>query len=122
MGGHYLDLPVLEGEWFVFFIVQIELPHSEKQLVGVDAARRVEFFVASPPSHSPLNAVGCSYGPVFTQEGSSAFVQEGCWRKLLKSAILILFVNILIMVMSNNDSFLAILATYSKKIGASIMV
>ena len=29
-------------------------------------------------SHSPLNAVGCSYGPVFTQEGSAAFVQEGC--------------------------------------------
>ena len=41
MGGDYLDLPVLERERLVFFIVQIELAHSEKQLVGVDAARRV---------------------------------------------------------------------------------
>ena len=52
MGRHDLDLPVLERERLVFFIVQIELAHSEKQLVGVDAARRIEFFVACrPPTH-----------------------------------------------------------------------
>ena len=53
MGRHDLDLPVLERERLVFFVVQIELPHSEKQLVGVDAAREFYIFivVSSPPTH-----------------------------------------------------------------------
>ena len=82
MGGDYLDLPVLERERLVFFIVQIELAHSEKQLVWVDAEKRgVKFFWGRPPTDSPLNAVGCSYGPVFTEQGSAALVQERGWEQ-----------------------------------------
>ena len=53
MGGDYLDLPVLERERLVFFIVQIELAHSEKQLVWVDAEKRgAQFFwVDRPRTH-----------------------------------------------------------------------
>ena len=53
MGGDYLDLPVLERERLVFFIVQIELAHSEKQLVWVDAEKKgVQFFwVDRPRTH-----------------------------------------------------------------------
>ena len=79
MGRHDLDLPVLERERFVFFVVQIELPHSEKQLVGVDAAREFYIHCRLFSSHSPLDTVGSSYRPVFTEERSSTLVQEGCW-------------------------------------------
>ena len=81
MGRHDLDLPVLERERLVFFVVQIELPHSEKQLVGVDAAREFYIFRCLFSSHSPLDTVGSSYRPVFTEERGSTLVQEGCWRE-----------------------------------------
>ena len=82
MGGHDLDLPVLEGEWFVFFVVQIELAHSEKQLVGVDAARRVEFFVAR---RLPLTSQrsGLQLWPSFHSGGQ----RHICARKLLRKII-----------------------------------
>ena len=43
--------------------------------------KRDQFFGGRPPTDPPLNAVGCCYGPVFTEQGSAALVQERGWEQ-----------------------------------------
>ena len=66
MGGDYLDLPVLERERLVFFIVQIELAHSEKQLVWIDAEKKgVQFFLGSTAHGLTSQRSGLQLWPSF---------------------------------------------------------
>ena len=91
VGGHNLDLPVLEGERFVLFVVQIELAHSEKQLVGVDAARKVEFLWLLPlvASHSLTSQrSGLQLWPSFHSGGQRRICAGRLLKKMIKNSYL----------------------------------